>query len=442
MGRQKHLEFTSKRVAMLQHGGGSFPTFHWDGGFPGLGLRITPAGARSFIYQGMLNGKSIRLTIGDISTWTVAQARSEARQLANSFDRGIDPRAVKAEQRAAKERAGIMVADAWERYLAAHKGIWSERHMRDHEYLAKAPQDGHVTGIVWPLLQKSLMEFTQGVVKRWAEDAIADFAKRQAIAESSGKGTNIRGRNNALLQAFIRLRAFWRWCCERQDVFGELADPQSIFGNSDLKMLIPKAGVKNDVLEKGQLASWFAAVRGIQNPVVSAYLQVLLLTGARRNELGKLKWDDADFQWRSMWVHDKVEGEAGRKIPLTPYVAYLLSRLPRRNEWVFSSPTSESGRLMEPRIAHQRACDAAGVPRVSIHGLRRSFASLSEWVEMPVGIVAQIMGHKPSATAERHYKRRPLDLLALWHDKLEAWILEQAGVHFDAEVVETGLHVV
>ena len=38
------------------------------------------------------------------------------------------------------------------------------------------------------------------------------------------------------------------------------------------------------------------------------------------------------------------------------------------------------------------------------------------------------MGHKPSATAERHYWVRPLDLLRQWAERYEAWILEQAGI--------------
>jgi hypothetical protein len=42
------------------------------------------------------------------------------------------------------------------------------------------------------------------------------------------------------------------------------------------------------------------------------------------------------------------------------------------------------------------------------------------------------MGHKPSATAEKHYRVRPLDLLRMWHTKIEGWILEQAGVTFEA----------
>jgi integrase len=80
---------------------------------------------------------------------------------------------------------------------------------------------------------------------------------------------------------------------------------------------------------------------------------------------------------------------------------------------------------------HRKALAAGGLPHVSLHGLRRSFKSLTEWVECPAGIVAQIMGHKPSATAEKHYTVRPVDLLRLWHEKIEAWMLDQAGVTFD-----------
>ena len=70
----------------------------------------------------------------------------------------------------------------------------------------------------------------------------------------------------------------------------------------------------------------------------------------------------------------------------------------------------------------------AGIPKVAIHGLRRTFKNMAEWVEVPAGVTAQLMGHKPSAIAERHYTSRPLDLLRAWHVKIEAWILEQAGV--------------
>jgi integrase len=136
-------------------------------------------------------------------------------------------------------------------------------------------------------------------------------------------------------------------------------------------------------------------------------------------------------QWKGLQIRDKVEGT--REIPLTPYTAPLLAALPLRHEWVFSSPTSATGCLTEPNNPHTRACVAAGLEGLTLHGLRRSFKSLTEWLEMPAGVVAQIQGHKPSATAEKHYTVRPQELLAVHHNRIEASMLEQAGITFEAQ---------
>jgi intergrase/recombinase len=57
-------------------------------------------------------------------------------------------------------------------------------------------------------------------------------------------------------------------------------------------------------------------------------------------------------------------------------------------------------------------------------------------VEIPMGVVAHIAGHKPSATVEKHYKHRPLELLETWHSKYEAWMLKEAGIEFRNNRVE------
>lgn len=129
-------------------------------------------------------------------------------------------------------------------------------------------------------------------------------------------------------------------------------------------------------------------------------------------------------------------------VPLTPYVKHLLNALPRRDGgWVFSSPTAESGHITEPSIAHRKACVIAGLD-VSLHGLRRSFATLSEWTETPAGIAAQIQGHQPQGVRENNYIFRPLDLLRMWHIKIEAWMLEQADINFQSDIANSPLHVV
>jgi integrase len=340
------------------------------------------------------------------------------------IDQGIDPREERARRHAeaiAKReearRREVTVGEAWEAYIAARKHKWSARHLDDHEKLAhpggeKRKRGPGMTepGPLAALMPERLAELTPERVAAWLKAESAERPTRAALA-------------------YRLLRAFLHWAADRPEY--QAAVRLDAVNSKATKDYVPRVKAKGDCLQREQLAPWFGAVRAIGNPVVSAYLQALLLTGARREELAGLRWEDVDFQWKSLVIRDKVEGE--RIIPLTPYVAHLLAALPRRNEWVFSSPVAASGRLQEPRIAHDRALEAAGLPHITLHGLRRSFATLSEWVECPVGVAAQIQGHKPSAIAEKHYRRRPLDLLRMWHTKIEAWILEQAGIQQPGE---------
>lgn len=491
MPRTTKTGFTQLKVEKkLKHKEGPSPSYYWDSGAPGLGLKITAVGNRSYIFQKRLGGKVIRMIIGNIGDWTLSKAREEARRLARTVDRGIDPRKERRAQKAAEEREGILLKDVWTAYLDAHKSRWTDRHYSDHLWHAREPnpeKEGDAGGVIWPLLQMKLVDIDAGALVKWASDAVlvheaklkaaekareeiakADEKERKEKAKSQItrrkrrkkdnkapkiKDSNIRGQNSALRQGFLKSRALWRWAYQRDEYSPGMADP-SIFAHDDFRALLPKSKPKSDVLEKGQLAVWFEAVLGIENKIIASYLQMLLLTGARRNELGDLKWGDVDFKWKAIWLKDKVEGEAGRKIPLTPYVKHLLDRLPRPsaddrkknpavNDWVFYSVAAKNGRMVEPRLAHRRALAVAGLPSdLSLHGLRRSFSTLSEWLEIPTGIVAQIMGHRPSATAEKHYKRRSLELLAGWHEKLEKWLLKQAKVNFNPETVDGKLKAV
>jgi integrase len=435
--------FTSERVASFKCKSGAKQSIYWDGKTPSLGLRVTASGAKSYIFQTELHGKTIRITIGSYPALSISDAQAEANRLKVKTDQGIDPRQEAAEQRAkakasqalAKSKEAL-VNDAWQAYLAYQKDKmqhshiergkrWGERHFKDHENLSQAGGEPKkrgkgltAQGVLYPLLQMRMADINAKVLKEWQRK------------EAETRANNAR-------QGFEMFRAFWRWCVSRPE-YSAVIDPQAV-ENKDLRDEVPSRKNKQfDVLQRSHLSAWFAAVRTL-SPIISAYLQALLLTGARREEMASLTWQDVDFQWNSIWVKDKVH-EEGRKIPLTPYLASLLTTLPRRNQWVFSSISAANGRIAEPRIPHNRALSIAGLPPVTLHGLRRTFASLAEWVEMPRGIVAQIMGHAPSATAERHYINRPLELLAVWHGKYEAWILQEAGVNFVP--TQAGLQVV
>ncbi len=418
------------------------------------------------MFQGVYQGKDVRITIGGLDAWSIDDARAKTRALQRLIDEGKDPRDLKRDAIAATEAkkaaaaahaeaervAAVTVGEIWAIYLEDRRGVWGERHYADHVKMAKAGGDSSKRGVkiaadgtkpktvpgpLFRLLTLPLRELTPAVIEEWAAE------------QAKTRPTYAR-------LCWRCLKVFLNWCAEHP-IYAALLTSANPAKTKKAREALGRPAAHDDAVEKGQLATWFSAVRGIDNPVISAYLQAMLLTGARPGEMLTLRWEDMDTRWMSMTIRDKDQGD--RVIPLTPYVAALLDALPRRNEWVFSStralsldpasikrreakharkgsqaPTGErvrasaSGHLTDPGSAHRCACSAVGLEGLTLHGLRRSFSTLTEWLEIPAGVVAQIQGHKPSATAEKHYKRRPLDLLRVHHQRIEAWILEQAGI--------------
>ncbi|WP_322997203.1 integrase family protein [Castellaniella sp.] len=428
------IKLTQGRVDGFSCPPGKDQDFLRDSEMPGLALRATAAGNKGYVYEGKLDGKTIRVTIGDPEALNLAEARDKAAEIRVMIRAGRDPRVVKAEAIAAdaakRQKAKTETTpalEAWQAYITARTPRWSARHCADHEYMAReggqaitrgrraGMAEAKEPGILRPLLEKPLRAIDRDAVAVWLAVEVERRPTRARLAV-------------ALLGAFLR------WCADNP-AYRDQANPDAV---ARMKKDMPRPGARDDCLQREQLQPWFDAVGKIPNPTQSAYLQTLLLTGARRNELAPLQWADVDLQWNSLTIRDKVEGE--RTIPLTPYVkALLLSIKPASisslrggaataaSPFVFAS-NSSSGHITEPRIAHNRALAAAGLPPLTLHGLRRSFGTLAEWVEAPAGVVAQVMGHAPSAIAEKHYRRRPLDLLRMWHTKIEGWVLEQAGI--------------
>lgn len=415
MAREK---LTPNRISGFALPAGTKQAFLWDTETKMLAVRVT-GGAKAYIFQSPFIGTDIRMTIGSVDVWDIGSARKEARRLQSLIDQGIDPRLAKANSlreanvvRKKQQHLDVTVAEAWATYINCRKPSWSARHLLDHQNISRLcgserarGQGSKQAGPLAALMTLKLSAVTPEVVSAWMQKENTQRPTYAALA-------------------YRLLRAFVRWAAEENE-FKAAVDVNAVGARvtrNNVRSVKPKDG---DCLQREQLALWFKAVRELGNPVQAAYLQALLLTGARREELASLKWEQVDFKWNSIAIRDKVEGE--RIIPLTPFVSNLLMSLPRRSEWVFSSPSAKSGRIQEPRIAHNRALNSAGLPHLSLHGLRRSFGTLAEWIECPAGVIAQIMGHAPSAIAEKHYRRRPLDLLRVWHSRIEAWIVKEAG---------------
>ncbi len=392
--------------------------FLWDSKMVGFGVRTTKCGSKSYVLQTRLLGKVIRLTIGSVHVWTLGQAKIEARRLLFLIDQGIDPRFENEKRQLLIERKQVSCEPAlitWMIYLKINKEKWSSRYYQDHLDLSRDGGELITRGLRKNMLPIKEQGFLRPILNLPINQISNDFVIKWANTESLKRPTKTK-------ISLAMFKAFICWLKTNPD-YKNLIQEDLLSGAF---LITHKKQPRRDCLQVEQLEPWFSSIKNISNKVISAYLQSLLITGARRGELAELKWECVDTNWKTITIRDKINST--RIIPLTPYVESLLISLPKSNEFVFSSKSRE-GFIKEPRIAHNSSIQKAGLPHLTIHGLRRSFGTLAEWVDCPVGISAQIMGHAPSALAEKHYRQRPIDLLRKWHIEIETFILEKAKIN-------------
>ncbi len=403
----------------------------------GLRVRITKAGGKHWQFETRVKGKLFSRALGEWPAISIGEAKEEAHRLRGLTEKGKDPRAIEkqAAQAAIDAKAAadavqaaadtlaveqsLTVGTIWPRYLTEgkpkRKDAWKPGYRADIETMAapggvKKLRGQGVTrpGPMFPLLALALVDVTEDALQVWFE--------REAVASK-----------HQAARALMMFRGFLRWCAARPE-YRKLIDRDAGKAPAILENL-PANTKRTDALEAAQVSGWWQGVEQLSNRTASAYLRALLLTGARREELAALTWANVDFQWRKLTIADKVD--ATRTIPLSPYLAQVLGMLPRVNEFVFAS-AGKMGRIADTRKSHASALKSAAIEGLTIHGLRRSFSLLGEAAGAPAGAIAQVMGHKPSATAEG-YRPRSVDALRPFLAKIEAHILEQAGVLFDAK---------
>ncbi|MEH6814911.1 MAG: integrase family protein, partial [Motiliproteus sp.] len=429
--KTNRVNFTAGRVNSFTCPAGKNEAYLWDIKATGFGIRAYASGKKSYIFQAAVNGKTKRSVIGPVDAWDIDTARQESNRLRMLADKGVAPSDEKRQRHsealeieAEQKRQMITLEQLWSVYVEANRSRWGDKHYNDHSKLIQPPgvpcgrglTGRSKAGPLWSLRTARIAELTAEKLESWLNK-------------------EKESRPGSAAHAYRLLFACLTWCEESVEYTG-LINIHNL-KSKNLRRSVPKMKARSDVLSREQLPVWFKEMRRIPNQVIAAFTQVLLMTGCRRAELVNLKWTDVDFHWLTLTVRDKATSKGqelgSRTIPMTPYVTHLISALPRRNQWVFSSLYGTSGQLVEPRKSINPALLAAGLEGLTLHGLRRSFATLSEWCEAPAGIVAQIMGHKPSAIAEKHYKHRPIDLLRVWMDRIEVWMLEQGLVDYKVD---------
>jgi len=259
------VNFTADRVAAFKCEPGKRQSLLWDAKTPGLGIRASDGGGKSYIFETRLNGRTLRTTIGDVRTWTVAKAQAEATRLKAQADSGVAPRQQRLDQlakndaaRAQAKRRDVTLAEVWPVYLDDRKSHWGERHYQDHVNLAapggqpkKRGKGKTVAGPLASLMSRNLSELSATVLVEWVE------------IEAEARPTNTT-------QSFRKLRAFMHWAESREEYCDII--PAESFRARNVRDAVPPPRAKHgDSLQREQLKDWFVAMRSIPNPIFSCY---------------------------------------------------------------------------------------------------------------------------------------------------------------------------
>ena len=409
-------KLTTAKIEKLAPGDKQY--FVWDTRFKGLGLRISPGGSKAFIYQGRVGGAGTpkRITLGKFPVMSLQDAIDKASDVSKQLAAGIDPNRTKADNIAKNKafardqvRKQLTFGDLFTRYIDVHKSEWSKTYLNDHyaaarPYLTDKPYMPQPIGNIWEV---SLAELTPDFVESWVR------------AENETRATT-------MAKNFRMFKACANWA-EDTDKYAGLI-PHKTYNSRKVNKSVQSVRAHKGALQKQQLKTWFNVVDQIDD-VQRAALICMLMNGSRPGEMLQLKWSDIDFEWDTIKIIDKVD-QWERVIPLTPYTKQTIKSLPRVNEFVFGNKVRQEG-YIEITKKYRTLLIENGLPSLPPKAMRKSFRTLSEWVDVPRGIVNQVMGHRPSAIDEKHYVDRPIDLLRMWHGRIEQFILKEAGINTD-----------
>ena len=335
---------------------------YWDDTLRGFGLQVGPK-SKSFIVQ--KNGRG-RSTLGRFPKLSVKQARSDAQKVLGDLAKRGKVTTATLQGATDNYIEGMVQAERSAQYIKAI------RYCMDH-YLKD-----------W--LGRPLHALTPGMVqKRHAE--IGKKAPWQAnkVMRHLRSVYNAAGRlDRELPPNPVTAALTGRWFPERE---------------------------RTDIVE--DLAAWYQEVRAMPNPVRRCLQEFVLLTGLRSTDARTIRWEDVDFQERTLHRPMPKGGEHRNfTIPLSRRAMAILRYLRMHNAWAWhGSPWVFTTRDMRGRITHiqepkeQRVRNGKWVRRLpNLHMLRHTYVSVAIAAGVPEFDVSVLVNHRiPRNSMTRKY---------------------------------------
>ena len=174
------------------------------------------------------------------------------------------------------------------------------------------------------------------------------------------------------------------------------------------------AKLKADDLSPAHLSALLTALDADTDQDAADVVRLALYTGARREEILRLRWSDVDLT-RGLWmlVDRKAGGDTG--FPLSAPAREVLAKRHRSrtldekgeevSKYVFPGTGKKHGYLRDPRAAFERIKATAGLPATFriLHGCRHHFASMMVAEGVDLLTVARLLGHADAQMVMRRY---------------------------------------
>jgi integrase len=321
---------------------------YFDRGYPGLALRLSYGGAKSFVYLYRVGGKLRRMTLGLYPAISLAEAREAWRGARQDAQAGRDPAKVRKTGKGATDFKGVFEE-------------WLKRDQSDNKS--------------WPLTKRTI---ERDALPAWEGRQIADIARRDVLDtldEVVDRGAPMTAR-----RLHSHLHRLFKWSVGRGII---AANPMA-----DL----PKPGSENKrerVLTNEEIVKVWKAASELRWQY-GRVIHLLILTGARRGEIAYLRRSEIEGDTIKLPGVRTKSGEP-HDIPLSTPARAMIDSLPRSdNALVFNR---DGKPLIGWSRTKQRLDKLSGVSGWTIHDLRRTVATGLQKLRTPLQVTEAVLGH-------------------------------------------------
>jgi integrase len=352
---------------------------------PGLSVRISSQGRKTFTVKFRYGIRQKRLKLGVYPRISLATAREKAIDVLRQVDEGIDP--------TKRRRSSDMKVEAVCREFIRLHAQPRNKSWREAERVLERE-------FISTFGQRDIRE-----IKRWDVLEIMDAA----VARGSTYQAN---------RIHSNIRKLFNWCIERG-----IVEISPIVG---LKSPT-KEQSRDRVLDNDEIARLLRACRNDVYPF-RQFVPLLLATAQRRGELAEMRWSEIDFEDK-IWVIPTDRSKNGKPhvVPLSDFALKILNEVPRfiDCEYVFTttrrSPVSGFSKML------RRLSEGSQTSDWRLHDLRRTAASGMARAAVAPHVVEKVLNHVSgtisgiAAVYNRYgYDTEKREALDRWADQLTA----------------------